>query len=102
MSGYWITDCVRSSKPSGQEKALRPIKLYLLIAAYADFHSWTAVMSFSEIEDMTRLSRPMVNAAVKMLTAHGLIIKGRVKQTSSYELVRTSAIGPKFRRIRSN
>lgn len=71
-------------------ESLAALKVYLLIAAYSDFQTWTAVMSFSEIEEMTRLSRPMVNAAIKILIAQDLIVKKRIKQTSAYEISNSS------------
>jgi hypothetical protein len=64
------------------------LKLYLVVAAYCDFASWTATLSLSDLEELTKLSRPMLISGSKLLVQEGLILKGRSKQKSTYQMVR--------------
>lgn len=63
------------------------LKVYLAVAAYSDFRSWTATLSLSDLEEITKVSRPTLIRGVDILVREGLILKGRARQTSTYQMV---------------
>lgn len=82
----WVKDggLWQFSAKTRQGDHIAALKLYLVAAAYGDFSSWTATMSLSDIEDVTKLSRPMIVRGGNVLVNNRIILKGRSKQTSTY------------------
>lgn len=62
------------------------LKLYLVVAAYSDFKSWMSTLSLSDLENITKLSRPMLIGGSRILEQNCLISKGRLRQTATYTM----------------
>lgn len=55
-------------------KGISVLKTMIALSLEADFQSRQVKISFSELEDLTGLSRPMVNDAIKILVEEKLVI----------------------------
>lgn len=75
-----------SYKNSGESIAV--LKTILVIAIFSDYESRKSIVSFSELEEVTGLSRPMVTKSISWLEEKGWITVARKKGAcNSYSLV---------------
>ncbi|EDI0694400.1 replication protein [Salmonella enterica subsp. enterica serovar Heidelberg] len=79
----WLVNNVRSNEIGG---GIASMKCLLALSVLIDFHSRTASVSFTGMERLTGLSRPMIVKGVAKLEKDGLIKIDREMFVNSYEL----------------
>ena len=87
---WWKDSCEFKKELSYQNsgESIAVLKTILAIAAFSDFHSRESTISFSVLEDVTGLSRPMVSQAIAWLESKEWIRVSRNKgKRNSYYLV---------------
>lgn len=73
-------------------KGIAVLKTAIAIAMQSDFHSRESKISYSELENITGLSRPMVSKAIKILIEENIIelilIDGKIKKRGQANIYR--------------
>lgn len=80
-------------------KGIAVLKTAIAIAIQSDFHSRESKISYSELENITGLSRPMVSKAIKVLVEESIIelilIDGKEKKRGQANIYRLLDQAPK-------
>ncbi|OTK98291.1 winged helix-turn-helix domain-containing protein [Acinetobacter baumannii] len=80
-------------------KGIAVLKTAIAIATQSDFHSRESKISYSELENITGLSRPMVSKAIKVLVEESIIelilIDGKEKKRGQANIYRLLDQAPK-------
>ena len=88
---WWVRDnsvlpkMTATATKTGQHIA--GLKVYLAMAAFADYETGIAVLSVTQLQEITGLSRPMVTKGIRELEDFGLLSVDRSGYRSVYQLV---------------
>lgn len=94
MSGFqklptwWFREEKLKNFIGGQQagESIASLKVLITIALHIDYHTLEAEVSFSTFEDITGLSRPMINRGVKKLELEKIVKVDRSGNTNRYIL----------------